>query len=241
MAPCRDCRSAAAGTWLCEDARWGSRQPEESDGNRGTEGDRPGGSAGSPSPRLRARGRPPPLRPRLGQPRAAGGRAADLLGAVPRDLRADPDQALRRGDARLPRLPDPAQWRPRPVQGRHALPSRGRHRRGSRARLDDDLEDRRRRDPLRRRQGRSQRRYPRPQGARARGDRPGDDGQDREAGRAQPRHPRARHRHQCPDDGLADGRVRQAQRPHARASSPASRSRSRAPTGARPQPGAAAS
>ena len=68
-----------------------------------------------------------------------------------------PIKMRRRHDEGLPRLPDPAQRRPRSLQGRHPLPPRGRHRRGPRARLDDDLEDRDRRRPLRRRQGRRQR------------------------------------------------------------------------------------
>ena len=79
-----------------------------------------------------------------------------LLDALPRGHRPDPGQAVRRQDPRLLRLPHPAQRRPRPVQGRRPLPPRGRHRRGARARLADDLEDRGRRHPLRRRQGRRQ-------------------------------------------------------------------------------------
>ena len=55
------------------------------------------------------------------------------------------------------------------------------------------------------------------------------------------RHPGARREHQCPGDGLDDGRVRQAPRPHARRSSPASRSRWRAPSAASRRPAAAAS
>ena len=68
-----------------------------------------------------------------------------LLDPVPRGHRPDPGQALRRQDPHLLRLPDPAQRRPRPLQGRHPLPPRGRRRRGPRARLADDLEDRGRR------------------------------------------------------------------------------------------------
>ena len=68
---------------------------------------------------------------------------------------------------RLLRLPDPAQRRPRPVQGRRPLPPGGRHRRGPRPRLADDLEDRRRRRSLRRRQGRRQLPGRRPQPGRA--------------------------------------------------------------------------
>ena len=52
-------------------------------------------------------------------------------------------------------LPGPAQRRPRPLQGRPPVPPRRRPRRGPRAGLADDLEDRRRRPPVRRRQGRS--------------------------------------------------------------------------------------
>ena len=62
----------------------------------------------------------------------------------------------RREDPRLLRLPRPAQRRARAVQGRHPLPPRRRPRRGARARLADDLEDRDRRHPVRRRQGRRQ-------------------------------------------------------------------------------------
>ena len=86
----------------------------------------------------------------------AGRPARRLLDALPRGHRPDPGQALRRQDPRLLRLPDPAQRRPRPLQGRHPLPPRGRHRRGPRARLADDLEDRGRERPVRRRQGRRQ-------------------------------------------------------------------------------------
>ena len=64
-------------------------------------------------------------------------------------------------------------------------------------------------------------------------------GQGREDPRPEPRHHGARPQHQRPDDGLDDGRVRQAPRPHARRSSPASRSSSRAHTGARRRSAAA--
>ena len=67
-----------------------------------------------------------------------------------------PVQLSRRQDPRLLRLPRPAQRRARPLQGRHPLPPRGRPRRGARARLADDLEDRGRRRPVRRREGRRQ-------------------------------------------------------------------------------------
>ena len=91
--------------------------------------------------------------------RAAGAArrpAHRLLEPLPRGHGPDPGQALRRQGARLLRLPDPAQRRPRPLQGRRPLPPRGRHRRGARARLADDLEDGGRRRSLRRRQGRRQ-------------------------------------------------------------------------------------
>ena len=116
--------------------------------------------------------------------------------------------------ARLLRLPDPAQRRPRPLQGRGPVPPRGGHRRGPGAGLADDLEDRRRRGALRRRQGRRQlpRRQARAEGAAA--DRPLLHGQGREGPGADPRHPRPRRQHQRPDDGLVHGRVRKAPRPH---------------------------
>ena len=108
-----------------------------------------------------------------------------------------------------------AQRRPGPLQGRRPLPPRGRRRRGPRAGLADDLEDRGRRGSLRRRQGRRQ--LPR-RSARALGA-PEDHalvhGQGREGARANPRHPGAGRQHQRPGDGLDDGRVRQAPRPHA--------------------------
>ena len=59
-------------------------------------------------------------------------------------------------DPRLLRLPRAAQRRARAVQGRRPLPPRGRPRRGARARLADDVEDRDRQRPVRRRQGRRQ-------------------------------------------------------------------------------------
>ena len=60
----------------------------------------------------------------------------------------------RREAARLLRLSRAAQRRPRALQGRRALPPRGGPRRGPRARVADDVEDRDRRHPLRRREGR---------------------------------------------------------------------------------------
>ncbi len=128
-----------------------------------------------------------------------------------------------------------------PYKGGDPLPPRGRHRRGPRAGLADDLEDRRRQPPVRRRQGRRQLPREQARAQRAAADRALVHGQDREGPRADPRHPGAGRQHQRPDDGLAHGRVRQAPRPHARRSSPASRSRSRARSAARPPPAAAAS
>ena len=90
--------------------------------------------------------------------------AADRL-EIPEDVRGSPELLLpggpgpdpgladRRQDPRLLRLPRPAQRRARPVQGRDPLPPRGRPRRGARARVADDLEDRDREHPLRRGKG----------------------------------------------------------------------------------------
>ena len=167
--------------------------------------------------------------------------AGRLLDALSRGHGPDPGQALRRQGPRLLRLPDPAQRSPRPVQGRRPLPPRGRHRRGPRARLADDLEDRGRRRPVRRRQGRRQLPRRRARALRAAGDHALVHGQDREGARPDPRHPRARRQHQRPDDGLDDGRVREAPRPHARdLHRQADRARGLA-TAARRRPAAAAS
>ena len=120
-----------------------------------------------------------------------------------------------RQGARLLRLPRPAQRRARALQGRHPLPPGGRPRRGARAGRADDLEDRHRQRPLRRREGRRERRPEQARGARA----PGRDsllhGQDREGARAAARHPGAGRGHERPGDGVANGRVREAARPHA--------------------------
>ena len=122
---------------------------------------------------------------------------------------------LGRQDPRLLRLPDPAQRRPRSVQGRRPVPPGGRRRRGPRARLADDLEDGRGQRPVRRRQGRRQLRPGEAHRGRAPEGHPLVHGQDREGPRPDPRHPRAGRQHQRADDGLDDGRVRQAARPHA--------------------------
>ena len=135
--------------------------------------------------------------------------------SLPRGAGAGPGHARRREDPRLQRLPRPAQRRARALQGRHPLPPRGRPRRGARARHADDVEDRGRRDPVRRRQGRRELRPARARRGRAAADHALVHRQDREGARPAARHPRARRRHQRPDDGLDDGRVRQAARPHA--------------------------
>ena len=154
-------------------------------------------------------------------------RAADRLGlrddiaavlrlVLPRGAGSGAGQARRRADPRLLRLPRPAQRRARPLQGGHPLPPRGGPRRGAGARLADDLEDRDRRHPLRRRQGRDQRGSAPARAARAPVRLTLVHGQDREGARADARHPGARRGHQRPGDGLAHGRVRQAARTHAR-------------------------
>ena len=141
-------------------------------------------------------------------------RGAALL--LPRGPGPGPGQARRRQDARLLRLPRAAQRRARPLQGRHPLPPRGGPRRGARARRADDLEDGHREHPLRRREGRRERRPEQAREPRAPGGRALVHGQDREGARTHARHPGARRRHERPGDGLADGRVRKAPRPHAR-------------------------
>ena len=103
-----------------------------------------------------------------------------------------------------------------PVQGRRSLPPRGRPRRGARARDADDLEDRARQHPVRRREGRRQ--LPR---------RPSSTTDERQAisrsfmGKVEKILGPNRDI-MAPDlntnaqiDGLDDGRVRQAPRPHA--------------------------
>ena len=124
--------------------------------------------------------------------------------------------ARRRQAARLLRLPRAAQRGARSLQGRHPLPPRGRPRRGTRARRADDLEDGHREHPLRRREGRRERRPKQARERRAPGGLALVHGQDREGARTHARHPGARRRYERPDDGLADGRVRKAPRPHAR-------------------------
>ena len=61
-----------------------------------------------------------------------------------------------RRDRQLHRLPGPARQRPGALQGRPPLPSPRRPGRGPGPGQPDDLEDRRRRHPLRRRQGRDE-------------------------------------------------------------------------------------
>ena len=121
---------------------------------------------------LELRHRQPLVRPR-GRPDGAARRPARRHALLlPRGAGADPRHAGRREDPRLHRLPRPAQRRARAVQGRHPLPPRGRPRRGARARHADDLEDGRGGHPVRRRQGRRQRRHdgarPRPSCSRSR-------------------------------------------------------------------------
>ena len=95
--------------------------------------------------------------------------AADRL-ELPDDVRAVLRSSYREVQVQIPiRLADgrshvysgyprPAQRRARALQGRHPLPPGGRPRRGARARDADELEDGDRRHPVRRRQGRHQRR-----------------------------------------------------------------------------------
>ncbi len=187
-------------------------------GGRGGEGRRRGGrrtQARATSRGVEPRHRPPLLRDRRRSPWAPGRSARRLLEPVSRGHRPDPRAPLRRQGPRLLRLSHPAQRRPRALQGRRSLPPRGRHRRGSRPGLADDLEDRRRRRAVRRRQGRRQLpgRPARPRGGPE--DHPLVHGQGREGARPHPRHRGPRREHERPGDGVDDGRVRKAPRPHA--------------------------
>ena len=195
----RAARQVAAGGRGGRSRGGGQRRPQAGPARRG----------------VQPRHRPPLLRPGRRPPGARRRPARRLLDALPRGHRPDPGQALRRQGPRLLRLPDPAQRRPRPLQGRRPLPPRGRHRRGPRARLADDLEDRGRRGPVRRRQGRRQLPRRPARALRAPEDHALVHGQGREGPRPDPRHPGARRQHQRPGDGLDDGRVREAPRPHA--------------------------
>ena len=142
----------------------------------------------------------------------------------------------------LHRLSRPAQPRPRPGQGRHPLPPGREPRRGQGPRDVDDLEVRGRRHPVRRRQGRRDRR---PQAAVDEGAGAPDPPlhhRDRGAHRPGARHPRAGREHQRPGHGLDDGHLLDARRAtRSRASSPASRSASAAPRAATRRRPAAAS
>ena len=106
---------------------------------------------------LQLRHRPPLVRPAA---RTGSGSRDDMravLLSAYREVQVQiPVRLDRRQGPRLLRLPRPAQRRARAVQGRHPLPPGGRPRRGARARLADDLEDRDRRHPVRRREGRRQ-------------------------------------------------------------------------------------
>ena len=95
-----------------------------------------------------------PTRRQANQPRRADGAPAQRSQARSKGGVHHP--ARQRQHRHLRRLPRAARRRARPDEGRHPLPSRGRPRRGQRARLADDLEDGGRGPALRRRQGRSQ-------------------------------------------------------------------------------------
>ena len=181
------------------------------------------GASASPQPQrsverregLRPRHRQALLRRRLRPDRRAGRRARRAAHLLSRDGRPDSGALRGRQDPCLQGLPRAAQRRARPLQGRPALPPGRRPRRGPRAGDADDLEDRDRRHPVRRRQGRRQLPQRPAQFRGAAVDHALADGQDRQGAGPEPRHHGARRRHERPGDGVADGRVRQAPRPHA--------------------------
>ena len=160
---------------------------------------------GSRPATVRSRGRAPRPRPRHA-PRPAR--------AAPRVHRPLPGPHGRRLRPGLHRLPRPAQPGPRAGQGRHPLPPGRLPRRGQGPRDVDDLEVRGRRHPVRRRQGRRDRRPEAAQPEGARGADPPLLHRDRGPGRAREGHPGAGRQHQRPDHGLDDGHVLHARRLH---------------------------
>ena len=190
---------------------------------------------------LQLRDRQPLVRSRLRPARPGRRRARRAALVLSRGAGADPDPPRRRAHPRVHRLPRAAQRRPRALQGRHPLPPGRRPRRGARARGADDVEDGGRQHAVRRRQGRRERARRAALARRAAARHALVHRQDPERDRAQPRHPGARRQHQRPGDGVDHGPVRQAPRAHAGGASPASRSSSTAPTGARRRPAAASS
>ena len=112
------------------------------------------------------------------------------------------------------RLSRPAQPRPRSGQGRHPLPPGREPRRGQGPRDVDDLEVRGRRHPVRRRQGRRDRRPEAAVDEGARAPDPPLHRRDRGAHRPGARHPRAGREHQRPGHGLDDGHLLDARRVH---------------------------
>src|SRR5438309_1233046 len=128
---------------------------------------------------------------------------------VPRGAGGGPGPDGRRPDRGLHRLPHPAQRRARSLQGWHPLPPQRRPRRSARPRHDHDVEDRAHGHPIRRRQGRRDRR---PEEALPAGARAADaalHAAHRHRPRPLPRHPRAGREHQRAGHGLDPGRVLQ--------------------------------
>ena len=189
---------------------------------------------------LEPRHRPPLLRHRRRPAPARRRHPRRLLDPLPRGHRADPGAARRRQDPRLLRLPDPAQRRPRALQGRDPLPPRGRRRRGPRARVADDLEDGGRRSPVRRRQGRRQLPGRRARAGRAAADRALVHGQDREGARARRATSRPPTSAPTPRPWPGSWTSTASSTATRRRSSRASRSRSRDRSGAKRPPAAAA-
>ena len=114
----------------------------------------------------------------------------------------------------LHRLSRPAQPGARSGQGRHPLPPGRQPRRGQGPGDVDDLEVRRGRHPLRRRQGRRHRRSQEAVEEGAGGPDPALLHRDRGPDRAREGHPGPRRQHQRPGHGLDDGHVLHARRLH---------------------------
>ena len=158
--------------------------------------------------------RPAAVRPgrRAAQPRP--GPPAGPARAPSRADRPLPGEDGRRVGPGLHRLPRPAQPGPRAGQGRHPLPPGRQPRRGQGPRDVDDLEVRGRRHPVRRRQGRRDRRPQEAQPEGAGGAHPTVLHRDRGPHRPRARHPGPGREHQRPDHGLDHGHVLDARGPH---------------------------
>ena len=150
-------------------ARWGGRAGRTGSGGRGRGGYQAHGDRRDCPQYQRLAHRPAAVRSRRGAPRSRPGTPESPARAPARVDRPLPREDGRRHHQRVHGLQGPAQHRPRAGQGRHSLSPGRDPRRGQGPGHVDDLEVRRCRHPIRRRQGRRHRRSQEAQHARDRG------------------------------------------------------------------------